>query len=303
LRARHRGVAEDFIIMTHPALHASPQVITTANELRAVWGEYRDRGGPIGLVPTMGALHEGHLSLVRAARRECRATMVTIFVNPAQFGPKEDLAKYPRPLDEDLAVLTREGVDLVFVPPEGEIYPPGFSTFVQPPDVARPWEGTCRPGHFRGVATVVLKLFHLIPAEMAFFGQKDYQQCLVIRRMVADLDLPLEIRMCPTVREPDGLAMSSRNRYLAAADRVRATAIARALGAGRGLILSGERRGARVRDEMNAILAGAGIARVDYVTMADPDTLAELDQVSGPVVLLIAAYVGETRLIDNCLVG
>ncbi len=168
----------------------------------------------IGLVPTMGALHEGHLSLVRRSVAECDYTVATIFVNPTQFGPQEDFSRYPRTLEADLAALAAEGTDLVFVPSAEQIFPPGFSTFVEPPDVAKLWEGRCRPGHFRGVATVVLKLFHLVAADVAFFGQKDYQQSRVIQDMARDLDLRVHIEICPTIREQDGLAMSSRNRYL-----------------------------------------------------------------------------------------
>jgi pantoate--beta-alanine ligase len=224
-------------------------------------------------------------------------------VNPTQFGPREDLTRYPRDLEADLQLLAREGVDLVFAPSAEEMYPRGFSTYVEPPEVARLWEGACRPGHFRGVATVVMKLFHLIPADVAYFGQKDYQQLRVIQQMVRDLSLALEIRMCPTVREPDGLAMSSRNRYLSTADRERAVAISRALDAGRRMIEKGERRGEAIREQMRKVLADAGIDRVEYATIADSHSLAEVDAITGPVVLLIAAFVGETRLIDNCVFG
>jgi pantoate--beta-alanine ligase len=206
-------------------------------------------------------------------------------------------------LDADLDLLAREQTKLVFVPEATEIYPPGFSTYIQPPAVASPLEGLCRPGHFQGVATVVLKLFNLIPADIAFFGQKDYQQLLVIRRMALDLNIPLKIQMCPIVRESDGLAFSSRNRYLAPDERQRATAIHRALDEGRRLFDDGERRGAIVRERMRNVLADAGIDRVDYATVADPDSLAELDAIPPRAVLLIAAHVGKTRLIDNCLIG
>jgi pantoate--beta-alanine ligase len=281
----------------------SPSLVATIPALRAAFREYRAQGGRIGLVPTMGALHEGHLSLVRAARRDCDRIMVTIFVNPSQFNAREDLAKYPRTLSADLDLLARENVDLVFAPADDEIYPAGFSTFVEPPAVARTLEGVHRPGHFRGVATVVLKLFQLIPADMAFFGQKDYQQCLVIRRMVEDFHVPIEIRMCPVVRELDGLAMSSRNRHLTPSERQRASAIFRALSAGRQLLEQGQRSAAVLRDRMRGILVEAGIQRVDYVSVADRESLVELDVVADRAVLLIAAFVGETRLIDNVLIG
>lgn len=282
---------------------ARPRVVQTATEIRAAVQQFQSRGLRVGLVPTMGALHEGHLSLVRAARAACDATITTIFVNPTQFGPREDLAKYPRTFQADLDLLARERVDLVFAPREPDMYPPGYSTFVEPPAVSRPLEGQFRPGHFRGVATIVLKLLNFVPGGVAFFGQKDYQQCLVIRRMVEDLNVPVEIRICPTVRESDGLAMSSRNRYLSPEERKQALAISRSLHRGRELIDAGQRLAAAVRAEMQNVLSQAGIERVDYATVADPESLAEVTTISAPVALLIAAFVGQTRLIDNELVG
>jgi pantoate--beta-alanine ligase len=265
--------------------------------------EMRSGQKKIGIVPTMGALHEGHLSLVRSATAECDITFVTIFVNPTQFGPKEDFTKYPRTLNEDVVLLSRERVDVVFAPSADEMYPRDYSTSIEPSTVARPLEGVCRPGHFRGVATIVLKLFHVIPADVAYFGQKDFQQCRVIERMVADLNLPIEIRRCPIVREPDGLAISSRNRYLSPDERRQALAISRCLRTGQQLILDGETKVSLIRDAMRVVLTDAGITRIDYVAVADPETLGELDQVGRRAVLLVAAYVGQTRLIDNCLVG
>ena len=281
----------------------SPPVVSTLSDLRQAFNQLRSGGKRIGLVPTMGALHEGHLSLVQASRCECDATVVSIFVNPTQFGPNEDYSKYPRTIDADLDALSREHVDLVFHPAREQMYPDGSTTLIEPPAVAAPLEGICRPGHFRGVATIVLKLFHLIPADVAYFGQKDFQQCRVIENMVADLDVPIEIRRCPIVREPDGLAMSSRNRYLSPDDRRRAVAISRSLQSGRQLIRQGERQASVVRDAMRAILAEAGIERIDYVAVADPTTLAELTVLNESVVLLVAARVGTTRLIDNELVA
>jgi pantoate--beta-alanine ligase len=256
--------------------HREPEVVTSIVELKAAMHELRARGGRIGLVPTMGALHDGHMSLVRACRLECEVTVATIFVNPTQFGPHEDLARYPRTWDDDL---------------------------VDPPAIARRLEGEFRPGHFRGVATVVLKLFHLIPAHVAYFGQKDYQQCLVVRHMVADLNVPMEIRMCPIVREADGLAMSSRNRYLTETERQQAVALSQSLFAGRDMIERGECDAGHVRDHMRTRLTQAGIDRVDYVAVAEQETLEEVERITSPAVLLIAAHVGQTRLIDNCLVG
>jgi pantoate--beta-alanine ligase len=239
------------------------------------------------------------LSLVRVAREHADKVVATIFVNPTQFGPQEDLGKYPRTLEADLTSLSAAGCDLVFVPTAADIYPPGFSTYVEPPAVAQPLEGVCRPGHFRGVATVVLKLFQLIPADVACFGQKDFQQLAVIRQMVRDLAIPIEIMACPTVREPDGLALSSRNRYLSPAERQRALALSRALGRAAELVGAGERTSDRLVEQMRSILAAAGIDKIDYVAIADPETLEAKPVVNGSTVALIAAFVGTTRLIDN----
>jgi pantoate--beta-alanine ligase len=249
----------------------------------------------------MGALHQGHLSLVEESNRVCEATIVTIFVNPTQFAPHEDFSRYPRTLEADLEKLSAHRVDAVFCPEPATMYPPGFSTYVDPPEVARPLEGVCRPGHFRGVATVVLKLFHAVPADAAFFGQKDYQQAAVIRRMVADLDVPIQVHVLPTVREPDGLAMSSRNAYLSPDERRRALALSRSLRAAEELAEQGERDAAVIRRRMLEILEAGGVERIEYATIADPETLAELERLDGPGVALIAAHVGSTRLIDNCL--
>jgi pantoate--beta-alanine ligase len=280
------------------------QLVTTCAEIRNLVAETRKAKRSLGLVPTMGALHEGHLSLVRASRTVCDWTIVTIFVNPAQFGPSEDFDRYPRSLEADLAALDACGVDAVFAPPSSEIYPDGFSTYVEPPRVASTLEGQLRPGHFRGVATIVLKLFHLIPAEAAFFGQKDYQQYLVIRQMARDLDVPIDVRLCPTVREPDGLAMSSRNRYLSPRERIQAAAISRSLQRAAQLVQQGERDAATITQAMRETLIEAGIGRIDYVVVADPQTLALVDRLEPPAVALVAAHVGTPRLIDNwMLVG
>jgi pantoate--beta-alanine ligase len=251
----------------------------------------------------MGALHEGHLSLVRASVAEGRFTVATIFVNPTQFGPAEDFTRYPRDLDRDRELLALAGAELAFAPDEGEIYPAGFSTFVEPPSVGLPLEGKCRPGHFRGVATVVLKLFNLAQADAAYFGHKDYQQSLVVRRLVADLSVPIEIRVCPTVREPDGLALSSRNAYLSASERRQALALSQSLFAAEELVAGGERRAKAVLEHMKHILGAAGIERIDYVAIADRETLADVSDLSRPAVALVAAHVGKTRLIDNLLIG
>lgn len=278
------------------------QVISDPAEARRAVRAAQATGQRVGLVPTMGALHAGHLALVAASQSECAVTAVTIFVNPSQFAPHEDFQRYPRPLEEDLAKLRAAGTGLVFVPDRSAIYPPGFSTYVEPPSVAAPLEGVIRPGHFRGVATIVLKLFQILPADRAYFGQKDYQQTLVVRRMATDFDLPIEIRVCDTVREPDGLALSSRNQYLSAAERQQATALYRSLERGAELLRSGQRSRQSIEHAMRNELEAAGINAIDYIAIANPETLAETPEVQLPVVLLIAARVGTTRLIDNRIV-
>ncbi|MCU0962630.1 MAG: pantoate--beta-alanine ligase [Pirellulaceae bacterium] len=278
---------------------AKPLIVTDRDTLAAVLAKVRSDGQTIGLVPTMGALHDGHLSLVRRAVRECDFTVVTIFVNPTQFGPQEDFARYPRTLEADLQALAQAQADLVYAPTAEQIYRPGFSTFVDPPDVAQPLEGHCRPGHFRGVATIVLKLFHLVPAHVAYFGRKDYQQWRVIQAMAEDLDLPIRVEACPTVREPDGLAMSSRNRYLTPAERQQAVAVSRCLLHAAQLAAQGETRAAMMRQQMRDVLTRSGITRIDYVALVDPLTLTEVEEVHADTVALVAAFVGGTRLIDN----
>lgn len=275
------------------------RVLTSPADMQAEVLKLRRAGQRVGLVPTMGALHAGHLSLVEMAHRHSDVVIATIFVNPTQFGPREDYSRYPRTLDQDLSALSAADCNLVLVPTADDIYPPGFSTYVQPPAVAEPLEGLCRPGHFRGVATVVLKLFHLVPVDVACFGLKDFQQQLVIRRMVQDLGLPIEIIPCPIIREPDGLAMSSRNRYLSSAERQQALSISRALNMSHEMVMAGERDAAVIAGKMRDTMTSAGIERIDYVALADPETLADVAILRGPAVALIAAYVGSTRLIDN----
>lgn len=256
-------------------------------------------GKKVGIVPTMGALHQGHLSLVKAASSTCNYTAVTIFVNPSQFGPGEDLEKYPRDLNRDLELLDGLGVDLVFAPNPDEIYTPSHSTWIQPPDVALPLEGERRPGHFRGVATIVLKLFQILPADVAFFGQKDFQQTRVIQDMVADLDLPISVQVCVTVREPDGLALSSRNAYLSNAERQRSVAIPQALTLAVQLFRDGQTDAAVVQDAMVKHLQAAGIDSIDYVALVDEEKLQPVARLTKGNMILIAAYSGSTRLIDN----
>ncbi len=257
--------------------------------------------GTFGLVPTMGALHEGHLSLVRRAKVECDRVGVSIFVNPAQFGANEDLARYPRNLERDFSLLAPLGVDLAWTPSADKVYPPGFQTWVLVEEVSKGLEGGMRPGHFRGVATVVAKLFNLFAPDKAFFGQKDAQQVVVIKRMVEDLSFPVEIVTCPTVREPDGLALSSRNAYLSPEERQAATVLFRALSAGRAVYELGERDGSSLRAAMQAILEAEPLARVDYLSAADPVTLAEIDRGEAGILLSLAVRIGKTRLIDNLL--
>lgn len=251
----------------------------------------------------MGALHEGHASLIRAARRRTDAVAVSIFVNPLQFGQKLDFDLYPRSTDEDLRVCRREGVDVVFLPHVRELYVEGFQTVVKVNHLTEPFEGRSRPGHFEGVTTVVTKLFHLIGPDRAFFGQKDYQQVAVITQMVRDLDLPVQIVRCPTVRESDGLAFSSRNRLLSQPERKAARAIFDALAAARALVRKGERSGETIRHTMIRGIEKESLARLDYAAVADPITLAELQVLKDRAVLLLAAWIGQTRLIDNMVVA
>ncbi len=272
------------------------QVETTLEDLRAARAALP---GTLGLVPTMGFLHEGHLSLVRRAKAECAHVGVSIFVNPTQFGPTEDLAKYPRDLPRDLALLERAGVDLVWTPTREIVYPPGYQTYVTVEEVSQPLEGKRRPGHFRGVATVVAKLFNAFTPDKAYFGQKDAQQAAVIRRLVADLNFPLQVVVCPIVREPDGLAMSSRNVYLNPSERRAATALYRALCAAKTQFDAGERDAEKLRAALSATLATEPLARPEYVSAADPDTLVELARVERRVLLSMAVRIGTTRLIDN----
>jgi len=254
---------------------------------------------PLGLVPTMGWLHDGHRSLMQRARADDATTIVTIFVNPRQFNEAADYQRYPRNETRDLAVVEEEGIDLVFAPPVEEIYLPGFDTTVSVGAVARPLEGAARPGHFDGVATVVAILFDLVGAERAYFGQKDAQQVMVIRQMARDLAIPTEVIACPTVREPDGLALSSRNVHLQPEERAAAPILRRALLAATARWEAGERSGDRLREAMRETLAEEPLARPDYVSVADGSTLAELDRVEGPALLSLAVRFGDTRLIDN----
>lgn len=277
--------------------------IRTLEALHELTDGFRQANKTIGLVPTMGALHEGHLSLVRQSLDETAETIVSIFVNPPQFAAGEDLDRYPRNLDADLEKLAAAGVKHVFVPDDALMYPEGFSTSIVPPKVASVLEGEFRPTHFSGVATVVLKLFNMTRADVAFFGQKDYQQVCVVRAMVEDLNVPIEVRVCPIIREADGLALSSRNRYLDAEQRTTALVLHKTLHHVRDLITSGQNDGFEIVTEMRQMLIDGGVDSIDYAVVADPATLETADFIDGKVVALIAAYVGKTRLIDNLVIG
>ncbi len=276
------------------------QVAATIDEMRAL---RRAMGGRVGLVPTMGYLHEGHLSLVRASRASDDHIIASIFVNPTQFGPGEDFDRYPRDEERDLALFQEEGVDVVFIPSVEEMYPEGASTFVTVEGLTEVLEGVHRPGHFRGVTTIVTKLLNVIQPHRAYFGRKDAQQLAVVRRLVRDLRLDVEIVPMPTVREPDGLAMSSRNAYLSPEQREAALVLSRALGRAGELFAGGERDGERLRDAMRELIAQEPRARVDYVSVADTETLQELRRVEGAALASLAVRFGAVRLIDNVILG
>lgn len=277
-------------------------VAATIADVRRAVRDARAEGKVIGLVPTMGALHDGHARLIEECRREADFVVVSIFVNPTQFGPREDFRRYPRPLDDDLARSAAAGASLAFVPTVEEMYPSGaLATYVEVPGLSDVLEGASRPGHFRGVATVVLKLFQIVGPDVATFGRKDFQQLLVIRRMVADLDVPVRIQPVETVREGDGLALSSRNRYLDPDERRAARILSEALRRAQVAVREGERDADRVRQILSNTLESEALARLDYAEVADPDTLAPLASVGPdrPGVALVAARVGPARLIDN----
>jgi pantoate--beta-alanine ligase len=272
------------------------QVVRTIAEIRALRQKF---SGTVGFVPTMGYLHEGHLALVKQARRENSAVIVSIYVNPTQFGPREDFRAYPRDLDRDLELLRKEGTDSVFVPLDDEMYPPGFSSWVHVEKVTERLEGASRPGHFRGVATIVAKLFNIVQPTRAYFGQKDAQQVMVIKRMVADLNMDPEVVTVPTVRESDGLAMSSRNIYLSPKERQAATILFKALTLAQQLRKGGQKDAEKIRRQMTALIEEEPLAHVDYVSIADAETLQELNLLDRPAVGSLAVRVGKTRLLDN----
>ncbi len=280
---------------------SSVNTLRTISEMRATSRAARQGGKRLGLVPTMGALHEGHLSLVRAARAQCDVVAASIFVNPTQFGPSEDFEKYPRALERDCALLERESVDLVFAPSVEEMYPAGAVTWVAVEGLSERLCGRSRPGHFRGVTTVVAKLFHMVEPDAAFFGQKDAAQCTILRKMVRDLDMGVEIVVCPIVREADGLAMSSRNAYLSPAERASATVLYRALGRVQARWEKGERHSARLIDAAQRIFLEEPEVRLDYVEIVDNDTLEPVADVARGALVAVAAHVGPARLIDNLI--
>jgi len=274
------------------------KVVTTIAEMRELRGQL---AGSVGFVPTMGYLHEGHLELVRRARAESQTLIASIFVNPAQFGPSEDFASYPRDPERDLALLEKEGTDLVFMPSAEEIYPQGFSSWVEVEKVSERLEGAFRPGHFRGVATVVAKLFNIVQPTRAYFGQKDAQQLIVTKKMVSDLNMNLEVVAVPTVREPDGLALSSRNAYLNPEERRAALVLWKALCLAQELWDKGERSADRLRQEMTSLIESEPLARIDYVSVADQDSLEELEEIDRAALVSMAVWIGKTRLIDNIM--
>ncbi len=275
------------------------QLLETIAQVRAARGAFPT----LGLVPTMGFLHEGHLSLMRRAKAECGAAAVSIFVNPTQFGPHEDLARYPRDLARDLALLEGVGADLVFTPSAEEVYPQGFASRIEVEGVTAPLEGAARPGHFSGVATVVAKLFNIVQPTRAYFGQKDAQQAVVIRRMAIDLDMAVQVVVGETVREADGLALSSRNVYLDTAERAAAPTLFRALSRAQALFADGERDAETLRDSVRQVIAAEHLFAVDYVSIADANTLRELEKVEVSALVSLAARIGRTRLIDNVMLG
>jgi pantoate--beta-alanine ligase len=271
-------------------------IVTSLDELRSA---RLLLDGTVGFVPTMGYLHEGHISLARRAKEECDSVVASIFVNPAQFGANEDLSKYPRDLKRDLTLLEAAGVTLVWTPTPEVMYPPGFGTWVEVEGLTKPLEGAARPGHFRGVTTVVAKLFNAVQPRKAYFGQKDAQQAAVIRKMTRELDFPVEIVVCPIVREADGLAMSSRNSYLSPEERMAATVLFRALTSAKSACERGERNAESLRNVMKDVISSEPLARMQYVSVADYDTLEELETVTGKTLLSMAVFMGKTRLIDN----
>jgi pantoate--beta-alanine ligase len=297
------NLIDEFTAAPMPKQPSRPQIITDPRAMTDWSEQQRSASRRIGVVPTMGALHAGHVSLVERSCQECDATVLTIFVNPTQFGPHEDFQKYPRTLDSDLAAIAHLPVEVAFCPTTSAMYPPEHATRVEVAGPALPWEGAHRPGHFSGVATIVLKLFEIVRPQVAYFGQKDYQQTLVVRRMVEDLDVPVELIICPTLREADGLAMSSRNAYLSAESRQKALRLSQSLKLAQMRFRAGERNAVTVRAEMLALFHDVPGVQVDYVALVDPPSLAEVVELTEATVALLAVRVDGTRLIDNACLG
>lgn len=276
------------------------KVVTHLNELQAARQQLHE---PVGLIPTMGYLHEGHISLILAARQDCASVVVSVFVNPSQFGPAWDFSSYPRNLPRDIEMLQGAGVDLLWTPIENEMYPEGYQTWVSVEEVTKPLEGAVRPGHFRGVATIVSKFFNAVHPQLVYFGQKDAQQVVTIRQLARDLNYPIDIVVCPIIREADGLAMSSRNTYLSPAERQAASVLYRALSSAKDAFTNGEHNASELRTRMQEIIAGEALAQVQYVSCADPDALQELQGDVSYALLSLAVSIGKTRLIDNMIIG
>lgn len=277
------------------------RIVRKPTDLARLVARARRAGKQIGFVPTMGALHGGHLSLIRRARSDNDLVVVSLFVNPIQFDRSGDLRRYPRSLQQDIRLCAQAGTDILFTPSVRQMYRPGFQTFVEVQELSRPWEGQSRPGHFRGVTTVVAKLFHLVQPDVAYFGQKDAQQARVVRQMIRDLDFPIRLRVMPTVREPDGLAMSSRNALLSPDERRQAALLFGALQEARRLIKWGHRRRMTILRRMRAILRGSRL-RSDYIALVDPETFREVSRIQRQVLILLAVWAGKVRLIDSCLI-
>lgn len=278
------------------------KTVTTVKDMQMIVDKLHRTNKSIGFVPTMGALHEGHLTLVRDSKKRNDVTIVSVFVNPKQFGPKEDLSKYPRPIENDKKLLAKEGVDYLFNPDENEIYPHGFQTTVSIDKVAEIFEGKSRPGHFDGMATVVLKLFNIVSPDNVYFGQKDFQQCAVVKQMIKDFNLGINFFMVPTVRDFDGLALSSRNIFLSEKERIEATNIYQSLLLGKNLIVGGNHDSEDIKNKIRSYISNHKMVRLDYVEVVNPVDLSVTKTVHRPVVILVAAFVGKTRLIDNIMI-
>ena len=277
------------------------EIVKTIDRAREIILKAKSAGRKIGFVPTMGALHEGHFSLIKAAKKQTDFVVVSIFVNPTQFGPGEDLSKYPRPFKKDVNACRKLGADAIFAPKAEQMYPEKNITWVNVEKLSKPLCGKSRPGHFRGVATVCSKLFNIVQPDIAFFGQKDAQQAIIVQRMAADLNMPLKIAVCPTIREQDGLAMSSRNVYLKPKERKDAALLYAALEEAEFFIKAGERKSKTLTGEMKKILKISGQIKIDYIKIVDTKTLEEVDRIEGKVLIALAVRIGKTRLIDNCL--